>query len=86
MYVPRVFLLAAACLILWRILYSTFTCQNRVGRKLALPSMSVGCRKLDDGGVWHCDVCTLYGGTATVLFGGAAFVFVAIGIWQWLKC
>ncbi len=85
MYVPKVFLVAVACFVTWRILSRILTCQSRIGRKLALPSMAVGCRKLDDGGIWYCDVCSLYGGTATVLFGGAALVFAAVGIWQWLK-
>lgn len=85
MYVPKMFLAAFACLIVWRVLRSVLTCQSTIGRKLALPSMAVGCRKLEDGGVWYCDVCTLYGGTASVIFGGAAFVLAAIGIWDWLK-
>ncbi len=85
MYVPKMFLVAVACFIVYRILSRVLTCQSRIGRKLALPSMAVGCRKLDDGGIWTCDVCSLYGGTATIVFGGAAFVFAAIGVWQWLK-
>jgi len=84
-YVSKAFLAAIVCLIVWQILSRIFTCQSSIGRKLALPSMAVGCRKLDDGGIWYCDVCSLYGGTATVLFGGAALVFAAVGIWQWLK-
>jgi hypothetical protein len=85
MYIPKMFLVAVACFIVWRILARILNCQSRIGRKLALPSMTVGCRKRDDGGVWTCDLCSWYGGTATILFGGAALVFAAIGIWQWIK-
>jgi hypothetical protein len=85
MYVPKMFLVAVACLIVSQNLSSALSCKSRIGRRLALPTMSVGCRKLDDGAVWRCDVCSMYGGTATILFGGAAFVFAAIGIWQRLK-
>lgn len=85
MYVPKMFLVAIACFIIWRILFRVLTCRSKIGQKLALPSMAVGCRKLDDGGIWCCDVCSLYGGTATVLFGGTALVFAAVGIWQWFK-
>ncbi len=85
MYVPKMFLVAVACLIVWRILSRILTCQSRIGRRLALRGMLIGCRKRDDGGIWVCDVCSLYGGTTTILFGGAALVFAAIGIWQWLK-
>jgi hypothetical protein len=85
MYVSKAFLVAVACFIVWRILSRVLTCQSRIGRKLALPSMAVGCRKLDDGGTWHCDVCSLYGGAATILFGGATLVFASIGLWHWLK-
>jgi len=85
MYVPKVFLAAVACFIVWRILLRVLTCQSRIGRRLALPCMAVGCRKLDDGGTWHCDVCSLYGGTATILLGGAALVLAAVGIWQYFK-
>jgi hypothetical protein len=84
MYVPKMFLVAVACFLVLRILSRVLTCQSRIGRKLALPSMTVGCRKLEDGGAWVCDVCSLYGGAAPILFGGAALVFAAIGIWQWL--
>ncbi len=85
MYVPKMFLIAVACYLIWRLLSRIFTCQSRIGRKLALPGMLVGCRKRDDGGVQVCDVCSLYGTTVDILFGGATFVFAAIGIWQWLK-
>ncbi len=85
MYVSEMFFAAAACLIVWRILYRVLTCHSRIGRKLALPSMAVGCRTLDDGGIWHCDVCSLYGGTVTILFGGTALVFAFVGIWQWIR-
>jgi hypothetical protein len=85
MYVPKVFLVAASCSIVCWILSRTLTCQSRIGRKLALHSMVVGCRKLDNGGIWRCDVCTLYSGTAIAIFGGAALTFAAIGIWQWLR-
>jgi hypothetical protein len=85
MYVPKMFLIAVACFIVWRILSRILNCENRIGRNLALSNMTVGCRKREDGGVWSCDVCSLYGGTATILFGGAALVFAAIAIWQWFK-
>ena len=85
MHVPKMLLLAVACFIVWRILARILNCQSRIGRSLALPSMMVGCRKRDDGGVWSCDVCSLYGGTATILFGGAALISAVIGIWQLLK-
>jgi len=83
MYVPKTFLVAFACFIVWRILSRILTCQSRIGRSLARPHMAVGCRKRDDGGIWICDVCSMYGGAAAILFGGA-LVFAAIGIWQWL--
>jgi hypothetical protein len=79
---PKMFLVAVACYIIWRILAHILTCQNSVGRRLALPGMSVGCRKRDDGGIWYCDVYSIYGGTAQILFGGATLLFAAIGIWQ----
>jgi hypothetical protein len=85
MYVPKMFLVAVACFIVWRILSRILTCQSRIGRGLALHGMLVGCRKRDDGGIWVCDVCSLYGGAADILFGGSALVCAAIGIWQWLK-
>lgn len=85
MYVPKMFLLAIACLFVWRILSRVLNCQSKIGRKLALHGMLVGCRKRDDGGIWVCDLCALYGGTADILFGAATLVFAAIGIWQWLK-
>jgi len=84
MYVSKAFLAAIVCLIVWQILSRIFTCQSSIGRKLALPSMAVGCHKLD-AGTWHCDVCSLYGGTATILFGGTALVFAVVGIWRLLK-
>lgn len=85
MYVPKMFLVAVACLFVWRILSRILNCRSSIGRKLALPGISVGCRKRDDGGNWVCDVCSIYGGTADMLFGVATLVFAAIGIWQWLK-
>lgn len=85
MYVPKMFLVAAGCLIVWLILSRVLTCQSRIGRGLALPHMAVGCRRRDDGGVWTCDVCSLYGAGAAILFGGAALVCAAIGLWQWLS-
>ena len=85
MYVPKMFLVAVACYVAWRILSRLLTCQSRIGRSLALRTMRVGCRKRDDGGIWVCDVCSLYGGAADFLFGGAALVFAAIGIWQLLR-
>jgi hypothetical protein len=84
-YVPKTFLVAIACFIVWWILSRILTCQSSIGRKLALPGMAIFCRKLDDGGIWHCDVCSLYGGTAAILFGGTALVFAVVGIWQLLK-
>ena len=85
MYVPKMLLVAFACLIIWQMLSRVLTCQSRIGRGLAFRHMTVGCRKRDDGRTWVCDVCSLYGGTVTILFGGASLVFGAIGIWQWLK-
>jgi hypothetical protein len=85
MYVPKMFLIAVACYIVWRILSRVLTCQSRIGQGLALRTMLVGCRKRDDGGIWVCDVCSLYGGIADFIFGGATLVFAAIGIWQWIK-
>ena len=85
MYVSKAFLAAIGCLIVWQILSRVLTCQSRIGRKLALPSMAVGCHKLDDGGIWHCDVCSFYGGAATILFGGTALTFAVVGILQLLK-
>jgi len=85
MFVPKMPLIAVACFFLWSILSRVLTCQSRVGRKLALPGMLVGCRKRDDGGIWVCDVCSLYLGAVDILLGGATLVFATIGIWQWLK-
>jgi len=85
MYVPKMFLLAVACWSVGWILSRVLTCQTAIGRGLALHGMLVGCRKRDDGGTWVCDVCSLYGGTAAIIFGGAALVFAVIGVWQWLK-
>jgi hypothetical protein len=85
MYVPKMFLAAIACYVVCRILSRFLTCQSRIGRSLALPGMLVGCRQRDDGGIWICDVCSLYSGTAAIIFGGAAIVFAAIGIWQWFR-
>jgi hypothetical protein len=74
-----------SCLLRW--VASSFSRSHlpKQNRKLALSSMAVGCRKRADGGTWVCDVCSLHGGTVGTLFGGAALVFAAIGIWQWLK-
>ncbi len=85
MYVPKMILIAVGCFVVWLILSRLLTCQTRIGRSLALNSMLVGCRKRDDGGIWVCDLCSLYGGTADFIFGGGALVFAAIGIWQWIK-
>jgi hypothetical protein len=85
MYVPKIFLVAVALFFVWLILSRVLTCQTAIGRGLAVHGMLVGCRKRDDGGIWVCDVCSLYGSVADILFGGAALVCAAIGIWQWLK-
>jgi hypothetical protein len=85
MYVPRAFLFAIGCLFFWRILARVFNCQSRIGRKVALPGILVGCRKQNDGGTRVCDLCSFYGGAADVLFGGATLVLAAIAVWQWFK-
>jgi hypothetical protein len=85
MYIPKMFLLAVACLFVWWALSRVLNCQSSIGRKLASRGMLVGCRKRDNGGIWVCDLCSLYGGTADIIFGGAALVFAAIGVWQWLR-
>lgn len=82
MYIPNMFLFAAGCYVVMKILVRVLSCHNAIGRALALPHMDVGCRRFEDGSVLHCDVCVLYGGTAGWLFGGGMIVFLAIGIWQ----
>ncbi len=84
MYVPKIFLAAIACLATWTITSRILTCRSRVGRRLALPGMMVGCRKQDNGTIHVCDVCSLYGGSADILLLGAALVLVVIGIWRWI--
>lgn len=83
MYVPKMFLIAVAFFIAYQSVSRWLTCQSKIGRMLARPGMMVGCRKRNDGGTFHCDVCSLYGGTSSLILGGAALVFAAIGAWQW---
>ena len=82
MYLPKAFLAAMACLIAWWILSRILNYRSNIGRKLALPGMTVGCRKQDNGAIWVCDLCAFYGGTVDILLIGAALVLAAIGIWR----
>lgn len=82
MYVPDAFVAAAGCFIAYEALPRVLTCKSSIGRRLALPSMWVGCRKMSDGSKWICDVCALYGVLVTILFGGGTIVFAAIGVWH----
>lgn len=85
MYIPNSFLFAGGCYVVMKVLARVLSCRSRIGRALALPHMMVGCRKFEDDSILSCDVCGLYGCTATVLFGGGMLVFLAIGVWQLVR-
>ena len=85
MYVPNLVLIEFALYVLWSLLSRVLNCQSSIGRSLALRGMLVGCRKREDGGVWTCDLCGLYGGVADFILLGAMLICGGIGIWQWIK-
>ncbi len=81
MYIPDNFVYAGACYLGYRILGPLLGCQS-IGGKLALRGMLVGCRKIPNGGIWHCDVCALYRSPVEIILLGAMVVFATMGVWK----
>jgi hypothetical protein len=84
MYVPDTFLAGGVCDAAYKICDRFLGCQSIVGRRLAFQDVAVGCRRLRDGSMWVCDVCSLYRAPTTMLFRGATAIFVVLGIWHLL--